>query len=79
MANIGERYVAEVKDGARHFRLFSQMERTGIVAVVYDLRTRQELLSESVSSFDEGKRLCEDFIKGMLGKLGQKCVWTHQP
>ena len=67
LPNFGYRDVAEVKAEGKNFRLFSEMWKTGIVAVVYDLKARQELQRPEYNSPRDSPR--DPALRGVDGLL----------
>jgi hypothetical protein len=46
MPNFGERFAAEIKAEGKHLRLFSEFTVTGALALVWDIKAKQEMLHE---------------------------------
>ncbi len=78
MENVGERYVAEINTEGKHLRLFSELTMTGAIALVFDMKSRQAIIQESVNDLKEGQEKCEECAKGLLN-TPPSIVWEHQP
>lgn len=79
MANLGERDIAEVKAEGKHLRIFCEFTEVGFTAMVYDVGLDQKVMDEIATSFEDGRRMCEECVKRYLAGTVLMITWLHQP
>jgi len=79
MATLGERDVAEVRAEGKHFRIFCEFTDVGFAATVYDVGSDQTIMDEIANSFEDGRRMCEEWLQRYLAGTVPKITWVHQP
>jgi hypothetical protein len=79
MATLGERDVAEVRAEGRDFRIFCEFTEIGFTATVYDIGLDQKIMDEIASSFEDGRRMCEEWLRQYLAGTVPTITWIHQP
>jgi len=79
MATLGERDVAEVMAEGKHFRIFCEFTDVGFTATIYDVGSDQTIMDEIANSFEDGRRMCEEWLQRSLAGTVPKITWIHQP
>jgi hypothetical protein len=77
MEEYGEEYVAVVRSGGNHLKLTSKCLQASAWAVVYDMKVQTNIIDEAACDLQDGKNICEECAKGVLGKALQ-IKWVHK-